>query len=219
MNDSFIGDSGLDEYSCFFRNLDGSIVQRSSHTSPTYNITKRKVIQYINYMDSTDTAGGHGTHVTGTVAGSCVGIDSTMIKHGGHAPGAKIAFFDMGDSLSPSSIYYPSPLSSVFQVAYNAGAKLHTNSWGGSYNYYTSSEISMDNFHMSNPDFLALFAAGNDGSEGYYSVATPSVSKNCLTVGASMSDASSDIGRVAYFSGLGPTFDGRIKVRWNINLI
>lgn len=55
-----IGDTGLDEMSCFFRNEDGSVVARSSPDSPTYDLTKRKVIQYINYADGSDTEEGHG---------------------------------------------------------------------------------------------------------------------------------------------------------------
>ncbi len=185
-------------------------MSHSTHTNPTFDLTKRKVIQYIDYVDNTDEANGHGSHVSGTAAGSCVGIDSTMVKHGGHAPGAKIAFFDMGKAQSPY-INYPG-LNTVFQVAYNAGAKLHSNSWGSDVNYYTQRELSLDDFLVNNVDFLALFAAGNDGSEGYFSVGSPAVSKNCLTVGASMSYTPANIDKIAYFSSLGPTFDGRIKV-------
>jgi subtilisin family serine protease len=86
---------GVDEYSCFFRNDDGSIVARSTFYSPTFDLTKRKVIQYINYADSSDTEGGHGTHVCGTIAGNITDTASSLYKHAGHAPAAKIAFFDM----------------------------------------------------------------------------------------------------------------------------
>jgi subtilisin family serine protease len=206
-----IGDTGIDELSCFFRNADNSKVSRSSYTNPTFDLTKRKVIQYINYADSQDLGDGHGTHVAGTVAGSSV--DSSYVAHNGHASGAKIAFFDMEYSSAPQyGIVYPSPIGqNVFQVAYNAGARLHSNSWGNVYNFYDSEVLSIDNFHVTRVDFLALFAAGNSGDEGYYSVGYPSVSKNAMAIGASMSDSTSDISKVAYFSGLGPTFDNRIK--------
>lgn len=59
------GDSGLDELSCFFRNSDGSTVARSSYLSPTFDLSKRKVVQYIDYMDATDEAGGaFAPHIT-----------------------------------------------------------------------------------------------------------------------------------------------------------
>jgi hypothetical protein len=56
-----VGDSGLDDYQCFFSNDDGSVVQRSSYLSPTYDKSKRKVIQYIDYMNGIEeTQQGHG---------------------------------------------------------------------------------------------------------------------------------------------------------------
>lgn len=160
---------------------------------------------------------GFFNSVCGTVAGSVVSSPATqqseddlesMKLYGGHAPSAKIAFFDMSED--GNSIYYPSPLGdNVFGPAWKAGAHLHTNSWGGPFNFYDSDTISADDFQVQHDDFLALFAAGNDGSDGYFSVADPAVSKNSLTVGASMTNRT--IERVAFFSSLGPTFDQRIK--------
>ena len=155
--------------------------------------------------------------VSGTVAGSVLSHAiaeindeklSKMYLYGGHAPASKIAFFDMSDD--GNSIIYPSPLGpNVFGPAREAGAHLHTNSWGGPFNFYDSDTISADEYQVVNDDFLVLFAAGNDGSDGYFSVADPAVSKNSLTVGASMTNRT--IERVAFFSSLGPTFDQRIK--------
>jgi hypothetical protein len=57
-----------------------------------------------------------------------------MTPYNGHAPAAKIAMFDM--STDGNSVYYPSPLGdSVFGPAYAAGARLHSNSWGGPFNF------------------------------------------------------------------------------------
>ena len=129
--------------------------------------------------------------MSGTVAGSVqtspdsqqtTEEENQMRLYGGHAPGAKIAFFDM--SADGHSIYYPSPLGdNVFGPAQQAGAHLHTNSWGGPFNFYDSDTLSADAFQLQHDDFLVLFAAGNDGSDGYFSVADPAVSKNSLTVG------------------------------------
>jgi subtilisin family serine protease len=208
-----IGDTGIDELSCFFRNSDNSKVARSTHDAPTFDLTKRKVIQYIAYGDDTDLEEGHGTHVAGTVAGDTEG--AAFKTDGGHAPGAKIAFFDMENSVSPDDgIIYPSPLGdNVFQPAYTAGARIHTNSWGGPLNAYSDVDsFSADSFQYTHADFLALFAAGNEGAEGFYSIGEPGISKNSLTVGASGSDYAGEISQIAYFSSLGPSFDGRIKV-------
>lgn len=138
---------------------------------------------------------------------------TTYLNYNGHASGAKIAFFDMERSNHPEyGIMYPSPIGdNVFQAAYDAGARLHSNSWGGPYNLYDDDTLDTDDYHNTHPDFLVLFAAGNDGSEGYYSLGDPAVSKNALTVGCSKS-GSSDMEKIAFFSSLGPTFDERIKV-------
>jgi hypothetical protein len=79
-------------------------------------------------------------------------------------------------------------------------------------NSYDSDDLTVDSFQYSQTDFLAIFAAGNDGSEGFYSIGSPGMTKNSLTVGASRSSSSSEISKLAYFSSLGPTFDERIKV-------
>jgi hypothetical protein len=163
-----------------------------------------------------------GTHVSGTAAGSLMAADTSYLNYNGHASGAKIAFFDMEESNRPErGLRYPS-MDNVFQAAYDAGARLHSNSWGGPFNSYDEDATDIDDFQSTHTDFLALFAAGNDGSEGYYSLGNPAVSKNALAVGASMSE-SGDIGKIAFFSSLGPTFDERIKVslsnRFDVYLI
>jgi hypothetical protein len=135
--------------------------------------------------------------------------EQSMMKYGGNAPASKIAFFDM--SIDGNSIYYPEPIGeNVFQVAYDAGARLHSNSWGGPLNMYDPECIDMDAYHYSTPQFLALFAGGNDGSDGYYSIGNPAIAKNIISIGATMS-SDTYIESMAYFSGIGPTFDGRIK--------
>jgi hypothetical protein len=152
-----VGDTGVDELSCFFANSDFSLVARSSYRNPKYDLSKRVVIQYIDYANSADVSNGHGTHVCGTVAGSV----STTDNYNGHGVGAQIAFFDM--SINGDSIFYPTPLSkNVFAAAYTAGARVHSNSWGSNMNLYDDSCIDIDSYHLEKEDFLAIFAAGND---------------------------------------------------------
>lgn len=69
---------------------------------------------------------------------------------------------------------------------------------------------------LQNPEHLLIFAAGNLGDDMTgCSIASPSVSKNSLAVGSSMSGAirlsSGDMDEVSDFSSKGPTADGRIK--------
>ena len=55
----------------------------------------------------------------------------------GMAIGAKLAFYDIGDS--SGNLYLPSSISSyVFATGYKAGARVHTNSWGSTSNSYSS---------------------------------------------------------------------------------
>jgi subtilisin family serine protease len=71
-----IADTGLDVFSCYFYDPAGRVAP-SKPNAPQFNQNLRKVIGYIynSCGDQTDTDGGHGTHVSGTVAGSIVKAD------------------------------------------------------------------------------------------------------------------------------------------------
>lgn len=56
-----IGDSGLDELSCFFNEGDDSLMERSNFSAPVTDMSRRKVVQYVAYKGGDDTPGGHGT--------------------------------------------------------------------------------------------------------------------------------------------------------------
>ncbi|MBN1390625.1 MAG: S8 family serine peptidase [Candidatus Thermoplasmatota archaeon] len=108
----------------------------------------------------------------------------------------------------------------LFSDAYRSGARIQTNSWStrGSYGNYTWRSWQTDNFIWGNKDLLVLFSAGNQGSDGPYSISTQAVSKNVIAVGASesyrptISSTANNISEMASFSSLGPTWgDGRIK--------
>lgn len=71
-----IADTGIDVFSCYFYDPDGQ-VKPSLPNAPMFDQNRRKVIGYIynSCGDQTDTDGGHGTHVAGTVAGSILKAD------------------------------------------------------------------------------------------------------------------------------------------------
>ena len=65
-----VGDTGLDLRSCFFNGSTTAHVDFCSAASPTFDLSQRKVVQYVAYQDERDEYGGHGTHVAGTAVGS-----------------------------------------------------------------------------------------------------------------------------------------------------
>ena len=133
---------------------------------------------------------GHGTHVAGSVLGN--GAQSSG-QYAGMAPMAQLVFqalqYDGGDPLYDGLFLTPIDLSSLFQEAYDDGAKIHSNSWGSDdsayYGNYTSSSQHVDSFMWDNKDMLIVFAAGNDGTNGDNTVSHPSTAKPARTGGAS----------------------------------
>ncbi|MFD4444810.1 S8 family serine peptidase [Nocardia sp. NPDC058519] len=166
---------------------------------------------YINNAGGDDGASdldsGHGTHVAGSVLGD--GIASTAVPGQpvirGLATKAKLVFQAIEQALdwkNPAFVAkygryllagIPVDLADLFEPAYNKGARIHTNSWGGGDpGAYDDQCRAVDKFMWEHPSFCILFAAGNDGSDSdgdgeinLGSVTSPGTAKNCLTVGAS----------------------------------
>ncbi len=151
-----------------------------------------------------DVDSGHGTHTTGSVlsAGAPNGIGR------GSAPAANLVFqatenFATVTSLCqvlggyPASGYFltglPTNLGQLFQQAYTAGARVHSNSWGSAAaGDYTADSAYADSFMWTNRDMVITFSAGNEGidsnSDGVIdndSIGAPGTAKNVITVGAS----------------------------------
>jgi len=161
-----------------------------------------------------DAHSGHGTHVSCTVLG-----DGSRGGYAGIAPQAELIFQAMendqsGQFLSPSLNY-------ILNQAYNAGARIHTNSWGSSQasdqGKYTSSSEDVDDrsntydrYYNGQEGLLVLFAAGNDGP-GTGTVGSPSTAKNTLTVGNHQNRYGNAPDVMMSGSSRGPTDDGRIK--------
>jgi subtilisin family serine protease len=165
-----------------------------------------------------DRNSGHGTHVAGSALGSGAAAEEAGadVVPAGTAPEAEV-FFQAVDQtvrwkslaqllasgLRPFTLPWPPPASGLYGLpgdiaelfvqAYEAGARVHTNSWGADVaGEYTQNSRAVDDFMWNHPDMLVLFAAGNagvdadgDGVIDEDSINAPGTAKNCLTVGAS----------------------------------
>ncbi|HUT73636.1 MAG TPA: S8 family serine peptidase [Armatimonadota bacterium] len=145
--------------------------------------------------------GGHGTHVAGSVLGNGTMSGSSAPTHyytgsfAGMAPEAGLVFQSVMDAAGFLS-GLPDDFGQLFGQAYQAGARIHTNSWGASYYFgsYTYESFMVDDYLWRHPDMTILFAAGNDGydedGDGIIdatSIGQPATAKNCISVGASES--------------------------------
>jgi hypothetical protein len=136
---------------------------------------------------------GHGTHVAGSVLGNG-SRSSGSIR--GMAPAAQLVF-QATQRKNTGGLVIPADLNTLFQQAYNDGARIHTNSWGthdptgASYGQYDAGSEDIDEFMWDHKDSIILFSAGNNGTDANNdgnidndSVAPEGCAKNCITVGA-----------------------------------
>jgi len=154
-----------------------------------------------------DVDSGHGTHTASSVlsSGGTGGIGQ------GIAPAASLVFQSTENWATikrncqrlggwPPNGYFltglPDDLKTMYQQAYNAGARIHSNSWGAALaGEYTLDSVNTDSFVWTNPDMVITFSAGNEGTDANAngvvdndSIGSPATSKNVITVGASESD-------------------------------
>jgi subtilisin family serine protease len=219
-------DTGLDADMCqFYDDAEGLPPANTGPGAGSPDPDQRKVL-VVNFLYSGDDPAlpwdwdshDHGTHVAGTIAGD--NPLSPGIRDGmdGMAPAAKLVVQDGGFGTDdcadlpaigcPAADLYP-----FFEQAYLQGARIHSNSYGDRENFtphniYSDGSEAADAFMWDHPEFLLVFAAGNNGP-AFASVASPATAKNVLAVGAT--NHGSSAGSLATFSSLGPTHDGRIK--------
>lgn len=135
---------------------------------------------------------GHGTHVAGAILGEGKASNG---KIKGVAPGAKLFFQSLLDEKGEFTDKLRF-IEDIFEEAYDAGARIHNNSWGAeTRSHYTMAAEDVDEFIYEHPDMLIIFSAGNAGQaavlrnspRGYpdlMSISSPASAKNILCVGA-----------------------------------
>jgi len=157
-----------------------------------------RILRLVALGRSNDTSDphGHGTHVAGSVLGDGTASNG-QIK--GAAPKAQLFFQSLLDDKGTLD-GLPVDLNVLFQEAYDAGARIHSNSWGAALgSTYTLNSEEVDEFVRAHPDMLVVIAAGNAGTAAaprksavgfvdWLSINSPASCKNALTVGASRSD-------------------------------
>ncbi len=224
-----VADSGLDHNEDWFAHLDkgSGIVTALTVASdvlppvagPVFNNVKvfgHWIMPGAAEYDHTS-AGFHGTHVTGSVAGDRQesigagpsGSVSSPTSSGydnddGMAPNAQILFQDIGSDSGLTG----QGSSPMWEQAHNVGVRIHSNSYGSdTFGEYVGSDQRLDETLRQLEDMVILFAAGNDDGP-VNTIGSPGNSKNTVTVGAL---AHGNSASVAGFSNRGPTDDGRLK--------
>nr|WP_276607512.1 S8 family serine peptidase [Limisphaera ngatamarikiensis] len=182
---------------------------------------------FFYYGDLTDAADehGHGTHVTGIIAGDGAGgeMDENGFLYGlGVAPGVRIVTQRIFDGLGG---YQPPPsFERLTRDAVRAGADIGSNSWGddtgGRYDLsameFDELVRDADGLRLGDQPYILEFSAGNAGPYAR-TIGSPAVAKNVIATGATQNDRFDlflyDVGAeaVADFSSRGPCEDGRIK--------
>lgn len=204
--------------------------QKTTDIYDSVDTSARKVVLYkafANEYDESETVTcGHGTHVSGILAGSSYSQTNEDL---GIAPSARIAFMDIGQQASSCagqngcsvSLETPGEVADLMDDQVAAGAQIFSFSWGTGGNDYNTQSRDLDNYIYNNPEVLIIVAAGNSGEDGSSTISSPSGAKNVISVGASLNDeaafASSpcpsvlNSQTVASFSSIGPALDGRLK--------
>jgi hypothetical protein len=187
-----IADTGLDLSHCLFR--DDSV----DEPGPTHRKVFANVPGYEGHVSSSFR---HGTAVSASAVGYC-NSDFCSSKNAGEengiAPGAKVAFIDVGAERSEGNVTVPVPVDFVLRniqpisllfkrMLDNFSAPVSSSSWGtlGIANSDDSNQL--DEFIHSNEGSSALpaFAAGNSGNEDVkVSVTQQASAKNVLAIGA-----------------------------------
>jgi subtilisin family serine protease len=169
---------------------------------------------------------GHGSHVTGIIAGDgATGeTDESGALYGmGVAPGARIVAQRIFDGAGRYTLL-DNDFRRLTRDAVRAGADIGSNSWGddthGRYDIFAAEFDALvrdaDDETPGDQQYILEFSAGNSGP-GRQTIGTPAVAKNVIATGASQNNRfeffiyTEGQEAMADFSSRGPAEDGRIK--------
>lgn len=140
--------------------------------------------KFVYYYSETDLEGwkslmkenDHGTHVAGTLAGKSLieqGSDYMSQLFDGSAPDAKLVYVGVYGNVSAVELE---------ERMNKFNSRISSNSWGDDELYVDSLNHEYGSLAYRNPQSLFVFAAGNHGFYGNFSIVDPSGSKNVLSV-------------------------------------
>ena len=181
-----IVDSGIDTDLCWFKDPEKPIKYSKV-------LTHRKILAYFSYGDEQDTLSGHGTFISGIIAGNAICDELNNDKcngnyYNGIVPHAKII---MNDIYKGNDLILPSNLTDLFLTPLNLGACVQYHGFSNNINSLFSSFV--DSFAYKYPQMLLIFPEepkGNIYSKRKVSndIIYPS-SKNVLIVGFNSVDS------------------------------
>ncbi|MFX0211435.1 MAG: S8 family peptidase [Candidatus Hodarchaeota archaeon] len=182
----------------FGKNIKVAVVDTG--VDPEHPDLEGRVIETEDFTDEGYFDGnGHGTHVTGTIAGDGTASNG---KYKGVAPKTKIIAAKVLDSMGSG---WMSGVMNGIEWAADQGAQVINLSLGSAGPCDGTDPISQLCDQIVDEGVVVCVAAGNSGPESS-TVGSPGCAKKVITIGAS-----DDNDKIAYFSSRGPTSDNRIK--------
>ncbi|OHT02592.1 hypothetical protein TRFO_06996 [Tritrichomonas foetus] len=139
----------------------------------------RKIKGFIGYGDDVDDDDGHGTFLSGIVAGNSF-CNSFTALYNGVAPESKLFIIDIKKK-GKKSLYWPKNLSDLFEIPSYFNCRIQLNAWSYKNQHLLTQAI--DWIAYNNPEILMIFPSDYDHNNFLVS---PSDSKNVLTVGPSL---------------------------------
>lgn len=171
-------------------------------------VSAESLCEYFGLGSDWSDRNGHGTHVAGSLLGNGSYSGSSPETHdyagsfAGVAPEARLVFQAIDSDGDSSLECVPFTMDTLlFGPAYDEGARIHSNSWGGpsggtnsnpEYGGYSYTAEVVDEVNWMYKDLTIVFAAGNAGEDANAdgvidedSTASPATAKNVISVGAS----------------------------------